>query len=239
MKKPSLLCTRLGAALLTVCLLLGLLPIASAASAAPRPPVAADGRILYVAPNGSDANPGSYAEPFATLEAAMNAMNPGDLLYVRGGLYRSAGTGRGISQKKGTVDKWFTVLNYPGETPVFDGEWYGDATIGMLFDSCAYWHIEGLEFRNYTQDAVYLRNGCDHFEIVNMKLHDVTSLVHGASAYDGIVVIGSTNVLIEGCEIWNIGYARDLGSMLDRKPDGEVTETFDAVEAEVKAAGVR
>lgn len=85
----------------------------------------------------------------------------------------------------------------------------------MLFDNCAYWHIEGLEFRNYTQDAVYLRNGCNHFEIVNMKLHDVTSLVHGASAYDGIVVIGSTNVLIEGCEIWNIGYARDLGSMLD------------------------
>lgn len=127
MKKPRSLCTRLGAALLTVCLLLGLLPIASAASAAPRTPVAADGRILYVAPNGSDANPGSYAEPFATLEAAMNAMNPGDLLYVRGGLYRSAGTGRGISQKKGTVDKWFTVLNYPGETPVFDGEWYGDA----------------------------------------------------------------------------------------------------------------
>lgn len=101
MKKPRLLCTRLGAALLTVCLLLGLLPIASAASAAPRTPVAADGRILYVAPNGSDANPGSYAEPFATLEAAMNAMNPGDLLYVRGGLYRSAGTGRGISQKRG------------------------------------------------------------------------------------------------------------------------------------------
>ena len=215
MKKPRSLCTRLGAALLTVCLLLGMLPIASAASAAPRTPVAADGRILYVAPNGSDANPGSYAEPFATLEAAMNAMNPGDLLYVRGGLYRSAGTGRGISQKKGAADKWFTVLNYPGETPVFDGEWYGDATIGMLFDNCAYWHIEGLEFRNYTQDAVYLRNGCNHFEIVNMKLHDVTSLVHGASAYDGIVVIGSTNVLIEGCEIWNIGYARDLGSMLD------------------------
>lgn len=53
MKKPSLLCTRLGAALLTVCLLLGLLPIASAASAAPRPPVAADGRILYVAPNAA------------------------------------------------------------------------------------------------------------------------------------------------------------------------------------------
>ena len=77
MKKPSLLCTRLGAALLTVCLLLGMLPIASAASAAPRAPVAADGRILYVAPNGSDANPGSYAEPFATLEAAMNAMSPG------------------------------------------------------------------------------------------------------------------------------------------------------------------
>ena len=38
MKKPRSLCTRLGAALLTVCLLLGLLPIASAASAAPRAP---------------------------------------------------------------------------------------------------------------------------------------------------------------------------------------------------------
>ena len=82
MKKAKLLCIRLGAALLTVCLLLGMLPPASAASATAHDPVAADGKIFYVAPNGSDTNPGSFARPFATLETAMNAMNPGDLLYV-------------------------------------------------------------------------------------------------------------------------------------------------------------
>ena len=45
MKKPSLLCTRLGAALLTVCLLLGMLPIASAASAATPIPAAMPSRL--------------------------------------------------------------------------------------------------------------------------------------------------------------------------------------------------
>ena len=101
MKKPSLLCTRLGAALLTVCLLLGMLPIASAASAAPR--ARRCGRAEFSTSRRMAATPIPAAMPsrIATLEAAMNAMSPGDLLYVRGGLYRSAGTGRGICPKKG------------------------------------------------------------------------------------------------------------------------------------------
>ena len=41
----------------------------------------------YVAPGGSDANPGSFDRPFKTLTAASKKLVPGDTLYARGGTY--------------------------------------------------------------------------------------------------------------------------------------------------------
>ena len=50
---------------------------------------------FYVAPNGSDANPGTEAKPFATIEKARQAVRAvnkhmtGDIVVVlRGGVYR-------------------------------------------------------------------------------------------------------------------------------------------------------
>ncbi len=40
---------------------------------------------LYVAPDGDDANPGTQAEPLATVQAALDAAQPGFLIYLRGG----------------------------------------------------------------------------------------------------------------------------------------------------------
>jgi hypothetical protein len=41
----------------------------------------------YVDPSGSDANPGTSAAPFPTLQAAANVVNPGDEVVVRDGVY--------------------------------------------------------------------------------------------------------------------------------------------------------
>ena len=218
MKKAKLLCIRLGAALLTVCLLLGMLPPASAASATAHDPVAANGKIFYVAPNGSDTNPGSFARPFATLETAMNAMNPGDLLYVRGGVYKSAGTGSGIKSKNGAVEKWFTVLNYPGETPVFDGEWgYGSGKgFGIWLLNSSYWHIEGLEICNYQETGAYLDDTTHHIEFVNMSFHDITDYTTPNTSYGRSgITSAADDCLVDGCEFYNIGTNRELGDMHD------------------------
>lgn len=46
----------------------------------------------HVAPAGDDANPGTMGKPFATLQAAVNRLQPGDTLFIRGGVYRETVT---------------------------------------------------------------------------------------------------------------------------------------------------
>ena len=42
----------------------------------------------YVAPTGSDTNPGTLEQPFATLQQGARVAMPGDTVYLRGGTYR-------------------------------------------------------------------------------------------------------------------------------------------------------
>lgn len=49
--------------------------------------VAAPTRTWWVATNGNDANPGTSSQPFATLQAAANVVQPGEEIRVRPGVY--------------------------------------------------------------------------------------------------------------------------------------------------------
>ena len=43
---------------------------------------------FFVAPAGNDANPGTEAKPFATVQRAQQDVAPGDTVFLRGGTYR-------------------------------------------------------------------------------------------------------------------------------------------------------
>lgn len=60
----------------------------------------------YVAPNGSDGNEGSAASPFATIQKAADAVNPGDVVIVKDGVYTQADSeGYGVQvDRSGTSD---------------------------------------------------------------------------------------------------------------------------------------
>ncbi len=79
---------------------------------------------LYVATNGSDANPGTLSRPLATLKKALTTARAGQSVVVRGGVYRQGVTGP-VDTKLGTT--WTTpaanvkIQAYPGETVWFDG----------------------------------------------------------------------------------------------------------------------
>ena len=76
---------------------------------------------LYVVerkPMGSDAQPGSFEQPFGTLQHALDIMKPGDTVLVRGGFY--ALDARVVKKFDGQTNQWLTVSAFPGETPVFD-----------------------------------------------------------------------------------------------------------------------
>lgn len=66
----------------------------------------------YVATNGDDANPGTKEAPLRTISAATRRAAPGDLYYVREGVYRERPTFR----TSGTKAKPIVFEAYPGES---------------------------------------------------------------------------------------------------------------------------
>lgn len=83
-------------------------------------PTLAAGTIYYVAPPplGSDDHPGSEEKPFATIARGLQALGPGDTLYLRDGIYRITEPIR--IQTVGTEEAWITIAAHPGETALID-----------------------------------------------------------------------------------------------------------------------
>ena len=71
----------------------------------------------FVATNGTDANPGTEAQPLATIQAGVNKLQPGDTLLVRGGTYRETVT----FPKSGTPEKPITLKPFANEKVVISG----------------------------------------------------------------------------------------------------------------------
>src|SRR5262245_24416560 len=77
------------------------------------PAVAAD---FYVSPSGSDSNPGTQAQPFATVQKALSVIASGDTIYLRGGTYNLS-----VQLKPaiaGTAANYCELWAFPGERPV-------------------------------------------------------------------------------------------------------------------------
>lgn len=71
----------------------------------------------YVSPQGSDANPGTKAKPFATIQRAVDALQPGDACLIRGGTYRETVT----FPRSGTAGRPITVKPYASERVTVSG----------------------------------------------------------------------------------------------------------------------
>ena len=75
-------------------------------------------REYFVAPGGSDANPGTRAKPFRTLTKAASAMRNGDVCYVRAGTYRETVRLRNFGNISGAYTRF---VAYPGERVILSG----------------------------------------------------------------------------------------------------------------------
>ena len=84
---------------------------------------------FYVATTGGDANPGTKAKPFATLEHARDAVRQSKIqnpkskieVFLRGGVYRVEKTIEFTPEDSGTEDAPITYAAYSSERPVISG----------------------------------------------------------------------------------------------------------------------
>jgi parallel beta helix pectate lyase-like protein/fibronectin type III domain protein len=75
---------------------------------------ASTGATYYVSTSGSDTNPGSFEQPWRTVQRAMDTLKPGQRALVRAGVYEQ----NLVMRRAGTATDPITIENYPGERPV-------------------------------------------------------------------------------------------------------------------------
>ncbi|MDD5371702.1 MAG: right-handed parallel beta-helix repeat-containing protein, partial [Anaerolineaceae bacterium] len=71
----------------------------------------------YVSTQGNNANPGTFDQPWKTVQHAIDAVHPGDVIYLHGGVYSES---VGVHQS-GRSDSPITLTSYSGERATIDG----------------------------------------------------------------------------------------------------------------------
>ena len=132
------------------------------------------GKTWYVSTQGKDTGSGAEDEPFGTIQSGVNAAEPGDTVFVRGGTYRETV----FIRKSGAQGKPITIRNYPGEQPVIEADvkpttvgWKMGFSIMGPENRPVHWIvIEGFEIKN-GYNGIYVLNG-DHLIIRGNKIFD-------------------------------------------------------------------
>lgn len=168
---------------------------------------------LFIAPDGSDQNPGTLAQPFATVTRAQQAAQPGDTVYFRGGSYkpteeqiaRKTGIFAHIFvlDKSGTKDKPIRYFAYQDEKPAFDFAAIKPPNFRVqAFHVTADWiHLKGLDLTGvqvtitgHTQSTFVENHGSNNiFE--NLRMHDSMAI--------GYYALAGANTLVLNCDAWN------------------------------------
>lgn len=172
----------------------------------------------YVSPQGADANDGSAAGPWASLNKAVQQLQAGDTLYLAGGVYAQRLQLKGL---RGTKQARIVIRNVEGETPILDGAHLtvppgGIQAMVSVWD-CDYLSVEGLTIRNFkTSDedcipaGIAVMGSGTGVAIRGCTVHDIwQSGTEGEGNAFGICVYGTAQRPIDGfvldsCEVYNL-----------------------------------
>jgi parallel beta-helix repeat protein len=139
----------------------------------------------YVAPPpaGSNANPGTIAQPWATLQHAADTVQPGDTVLVRGGDYAGA-----EFTTSGTALAPIVLAAYPGETPRVVSDISVQRPHGINLEGASYMTVDGFRVDNRTRAGIRAVL-CEHVTIRNNRLD--------MNGYWGILTGSCDDLLIE------------------------------------------
>lgn len=180
---------------------------------------------IFVAPNGNDANPGTVTLPLVNLSTAINQVNLGDTIFVRGGTFNYTAT---ISiSKSGTAESRYFIFAYNKERPVLDfsSQSVGSSNRGIRLSNASYWYIKGLDikgagdngmeisggsnniiefcaFYENRDSGLQLSNGTSNNQIINCDSYNNADPSEGnADGFAPKLTVGSGNYFY-GCRAW-------------------------------------
>lgn len=159
---------------------------------------AAMGAEFFIAPTGSNSNTGVIDSPWGSFDYAIDRLQPGDTLWVRGGSYslsnriRLQGSDGGVPGAP--VNIWAYEQAGFRETPVLDfapmtAAWGSSSGRGVQIDNGVDWlHLKGLTIQNARDNGLYSESDHSVFELMTTRWNGDSGLqLDGASSYNEIL----------------------------------------------------
>ena len=183
----------------------------------------------YVSPTGSDTNPGTSAQPWASFSGAFGKMKAGDTLIVKDGTYSS-----GISNPPSGSAGGYTIVKAENEgTVIINGD------LGISHTN-AYLQFEGLRFHSQGKTILgnhirffrtEFKNGCSSGNCVNLGIgtndySDTADILleevwlHGSGGRYNVLIYNADRVIVRRAVI------RHDGGWTDQKGDPEAGINF-------------
>ncbi len=165
----------------------------------------------YVATNGNNGSPGTEAQPWLTIQYAVDQVNAGDTVFVKTGIYNELVT----FNRSGSAGNYIVLQNAPGETPVIDGGGLDAAEqpgLIKIFDR-NYIVVKGFELRNLSSmhwaAGVWCSGSAHHIEIRNNRIHNISDPnpnggCHGVAFYGKNSTSAMHDIILDGNEIYDL-----------------------------------
>jgi parallel beta-helix repeat protein len=162
------------------------------------------GQVFYVAPNGNDGNPGTEANPWATINKAAQTLTAGQTVLVKNGTY-----GGVYVNRSGAPGKPISFRAFPGAKPKIDITVINSP--GFLLEGASYINIDGFDL-DYKVPGVENANGkrweggitikvnnygatpvrSHHVNVTNNRVHGFPGGGIGSGLADYITIEGNT-----------------------------------------------
>jgi len=134
------------------------------ASATPtEPPVGGDD--IFVAPNGTDSNPGTINQP-TTLSSAITRVAAGQTIQMRGGTYNFSATITIVRGNNGTASQPKSIFAFGGERPIlnFSAQSFSSSNRGIQLNG-HFWHLRGLEVMGAGDNGIFIGGNNNTIEL--------------------------------------------------------------------------
>jgi len=162
------------------------------------PPVIASD--YFVSPSGSDTTGnGTVGNPWRTIQFAIDRVFPGDVLYLRGGVYNE----QLITVRSGTTGSYITISTYGDESSFIDGTGVTSGNNGAIITH-SYLRFRGFTIRNWLHNAMEILN-CQFIELKR---------VHATSVMGGFHLTGAVHDFVVDSCVMSEYYGGDGGTGL-------------------------
>ena len=148
----------------------------------------------YVAPNGSDGNPGSQGAPFATIGKAAGIARSGDVVMVASGTYNEEVA---LNANSGGV----TLKGYGDTQPVIDGGGVRQWGIKSPNTSAPRVAVSNFEIKGQTDGGIWLAG--DGVSVTGNTIHDIGK--PGVVYSNGVQIGYGKDATVSGNRIYSIG----------------------------------